>query len=76
MCIDASAECIVAGLMEIVAPLISLKIGSGRALEAQEASWESHGAIVDFMSAAAAHTCATVVSKATHENLMVPLWIS
>ena len=38
MCIDASSECIVAGLMVIVAPLISLNIGSRRALEDHEAS--------------------------------------
>ena len=40
MCIDASSVCIVAGLMDIVAPLISLNIGSRRALEAKEASWD------------------------------------
>ena len=33
-CIDASPQCIVAGLMDIVAPLESLKIASKRALEA------------------------------------------
>ena len=38
VCKDASSLCIEAGLVVIVAPLISLNIDSRRALEAQESS--------------------------------------